>query len=203
MQRIIFSILSLVLISFSCYPQGNTADQILNKSVAAISSAKGMTASFSIGSNAGKGELKISGKKFFVALPDAQVWYNGTNLYTYNKNSGETTLTNPTAEELAEVNPLEYVKNASKHYSAAFSLKKIPGKQVLDLTPKNNKGQIKKITLTLRSSDYMPEKLVIEPKSGKSITISINNLKAVNSLNSSEFEYPASKFKNVELIDLR
>ena len=94
-----------------------TADQVLAQAVSKISGAKGVTAQFSLSGSgiSGSGTIKAQGGKFSVTMPGIQVWYNGKDLYTYNKKTSETTLVKPTAQELAEANPLAYVGNASKN----------------------------------------------------------------------------------------
>ena len=181
-----------------------TPQQILAKAVAAVSNAKGVECKFSIYNSgySGSGVIKSLGNKFTVTLPDVEVWYNGKDLYTYSKRSGETTVVNPTSEELSESNPLAYVYGASKNYNVAISTVKKTGKDVLELTPKR-KGEIKRITLTLRKSDSAPEKIVVEPAHGNPITAEISSFNTSVSLNNGEFEYPKSKYPNVEIVDLR
>ncbi|MCH5235420.1 MAG: outer-membrane lipoprotein carrier protein LolA [Muribaculaceae bacterium] len=201
----ILSFLVLVLLSLNAVGQGTTQpQQILNRAVEKITNSKGVVTEFKIYNSgySGSGRIKSSGNKFNVTLPDVEVWYNGKDLYTYNKNTNETTVVVPSPEELSESNPLTYVTNASKTYNVTFSTVKKNGMDVLELTPKK-KGEIKRITLTLRKSDSIPEKIVVEPSSGNPITAEITSFKAVGNLSSSDFEYPESKFSKVEVIDLR
>lgn len=200
--------LALFLTLF-CFPlawgQGNlSAVQILQKAENLIAGAKGVEASFTIYNSgySGGGEIKTLGGKFKVTLPDVEVWYNGKDLYTYNKRSQETTVVEPDAEELEASNPLAYVAGASKKYNVSFSTVKKQDRYVLELLPKA-KGEIKRITLTLKKNDFAPEKIVVEPKSGSPITAEIKSFKTSSSLSASEFEYPKAKYSKVELIDLR
>lgn len=195
----------MVCVAFNMMGQNNaTAQKILNKAVGVISNAKGVEAKFRVYNSgySGNGEIKTLGNKFKVTLPDLEVWYNGKDMYTFNKNSNETTIVTPTAEELSESNPLAYVTSASKTYNVSFSTVKKTGKDVLELTPKN-KGEIKRITLTLRKSDSVPEKIVVEPAGGNPITAEISSFKTAGNLSAADFEYPKSKFPKVEVIDLR
>ena len=73
---------------------------------------------------------------------------------------------------------------------------------MLELTPKS-KGEIKRITLTLRKTDSVPEKIVVEPVHGNPISADISSFKTGVSLSSSDFEYPQSKYPKVEIVDLR
>lgn len=182
-----------------------TAQEIFAKTVGIMSNPKGVEASFSVGSSGyrGNGRIISLGPKYRVILPEVEVWYNGKSLYTYNKNTEETTVVTPTIEELAESNPMSYIGGASKNYNVAISTVKKTGKHVLELTPKQKGGEIKRVTLTVRQKDYVPEKIVIEPISGHPITAEISSFKIGITASSTEFEYPKAKYPKVEIIDLR
>ena len=204
MRKIIMLIMSVLSIA-SLSAQGTlNAEQVMDKARAKITGAKGISADFSYfgaGQN-GKGSLKVAGQKFMVTLSDADIWYNGKDMYTYNKRTAETTIMNPTAQELAEVNPLNYVKNSKELYTASFSAEKKAGKYIVELTPKK-KGEIKKVVLTLRSSDFVPEKIVVTPSTGSALSVTVSSFKTLSSIAATEFEYPKTKYPKAEIVDLR
>lgn len=199
----------LLLIAFTCtYVTAQnklTAEQVLSKTISVISNAKGVEANFKVyhSGYSGAGSVKTSGSLFNVTLPEVEVWYNGKDLYTYNKNTEETTVVIPTEEELAESNPLVYVTGAPKKYSVTYSTVKKNDRYVLELLPKNKNDDIKRITLTLRQSDFVPEKLVVEPKNGSPVSAEISSFKTSVFSKVSDFDYPRSKYPKVEIIDLR
>ena len=198
-------VFTAVMVFVNLYSQENTpAGSILSKTIGMISNAKGVEAGFTIYNSgySGKGEIKCMGDKFNVRLPDVEVWYNGKDLYTYNERTSETTVVTPTAEELSESNPLAYVTGAAKNYNVSFSTVKKAGKNVLELLPKG-KGDVKRITITLRKSDNVPEKIVVEPTNGNPVTADIHTFRTGVNLSAKDFEYPKSKYPKAELIDLR
>lgn len=206
MKKLTFILFFTWFASMMAFGQGNlTAPQILSKTVNLISTGKGIDAEFTVINSgySGKGTLKSSGEKFTIKMPDVEIWYNGKDMYTYNKRSGETTVITPTQEELAESNPLAYVTGAQKNYNVVFSTVKKAGKYVLELTPKTKGGDIKRVTLTVKPANFTPEKLVVEPTSGSPITIEITTLKTGVACSYSDFEYPKSKYPKIEIIDLR
>lgn len=205
MKRIYVIILTMLVGAGLLWSQTSlTPQQVLQKASTLITATKGVEAKFSIngGGLNGSGEIKSAGGKFKVTFPQIGVWYNGKDLYTYNKKTSETTVVKPTSTELSESNPLNYVAGAVNAYNVKFSTIKKAGKTILELTPKK-KSEIKRITLTLRNSDYAPEKIVVEPSSGAPVTAEISSLKTGVSLAASEFEYPKSQYPKVEIIDLR
>lgn len=205
MKKIITIITIFLIAANGIYAQNSlTALQVLDKAVATVTGSKGLEVKFTINNSGynGGGSLKTSGNKFSVTLPDASVWYNGSVMYTYNKKTSETTLTVPTAGEIAETNPMAYITGAKNNYNVAYSTVKKAGKYVLELTPKK-KGDIKRITLTLKSSGFVPEKIVVEPSAGNPIVAEITSFRTLATVNSSDFEYPKSKYPGIEIIDLR
>ena len=206
MKRFGFLCVLLIFVATGMVSQNTlTPQQVLSKVVNAISSAKGVETFFTV-TNSGyssKGTIKTSGEKFKVDLSDITVWYNGRDMYTYNSGTEETTVIIPTVEELAESNPLAYVTNASNSFNVSFSSVKKAGCYVLELVPKSKRTDVKRITLTVKQSDFAPERIVIEPSTGSPIRADISSFKKNISFVSSEFEYPKSKFPNVEIVDLR
>ena len=201
--------IAISLILFSIFAVSSqttlTPSQILDKAVNAISNSKGVETKFTLSGSgySGGGEIKTLGGKFTVKLPDVEVWYNGKNLYTYNKRAGETTLITPTGSELAETNPLAYITGAQKSYNVSFSTVKKTGKYVLELLTKTKGTGIKRITLKLNKTTYAPEKIFMEQSSGGPLTADISAFKTGVNVTASEFEYPKAKYPKVEIVDLR
>lgn len=182
-----------------------TPSKILERVVTMITATKGVEAGFTVNNSGytGRGTIKTSGNKYQVIMPDVEVWFNGKDLYTYNKSTKETTVVTPTAEEIAESNPLGYVVSAQKNYNVAFSTVKKANKYVLELLPKTKGGDIKRITLTVNKTDYKPEKIVVEPKGGSPISADITGFKTGVSSPAADFEYPKAKYPKAEIVDLR
>ena len=196
--------LSFLLIIFSLKAQSPSSAEIINRAIEVLDKTRSMSVDFniSVGPNKGKGSLKVSGNKFQVSMPDVKVWYNGKEMFTYNDNIKETTEMIPTVEELREVNPLLYIKSAKSGFNSKYADKKIAGKYIIELTPKTKGSDVKKIIITLKS-DYLPEKIKIDPISGQSIELQINQINKNASFKPSDFEYPQSQYKGIEIIDLR
>lgn len=203
MKKFLFFI-SFIFLFFNGFCQ-NTPEAVLEKAKSVILNSKGLSVDFTIktGGNSGKGILKSMGDKFTVTMPGVRVWFNGKDLYTFNSRTDETTITDPTPDELAEVNPLEYLKFASKNFTSKFSSQKIAGCYVVDLIPKTRRADVKSLTITLRSKDFYPVKISGVSTSGEKVAIDITSFKTGVGINAAEFEYPESKYPNVEIVDLR
>ena len=207
MNKLRIILLAIVFISglTSGIVRAATASQVLAKASSKIRSAKGIDCGFTVSSSGHtlNGMLKCAGSKFQISAGGNVSWYNGKDLYTYVSSSNETTVVKPTASELAEANPLAYLQGYSAQYNASFSKNTPKGKYVVDLIPKTRKAAARKVTVTLNSATYTPEKLVITALD-KSITIvKITKLTFLKSISASTFEYPKSRYARATVVDLR
>ena len=182
---------------------GLTAEQVAAKAAAFVGAGKSVAASFTLssGGRSTSGTVRTSGEKFTVSLPEYSTWYNGKTLYTYNPRINETTVTIPTTQELMDSNPLLYIKGKSG-YTYNFSSVKRNGKYVVDIIPVNKKAGVKKVTLTVNSTTFYPEKIAVTTTGGNTV-VTVTSFKPSVNIASSEFEYPKSKYPKAEIVDLR
>ena len=180
-----------------------TPEQVAQKTSSLISNVKGLEVGFTIltKSVSSKGNIKSMGKKFAISLPEMKAWFNGSDLYTLNERTKETTVVKPSAEELLETNPLLYIR-AGGQYSYNFSPKTVSGKYSIELVPRNKKSEIKKLVFLINKQNFYPENITVSTGSG-SISININTFQPNKTFPSSDFEYPATNLKNIEIVDLR
>lgn len=204
-KRIIFGLLAMFTVLGVLPAHGElTAEQVAQKVAATLNTNTGLKLSYTIAANGRqlKGSLKSQGNKFAIATPQLSTWYNGKDLYTYNLKTQETTVVKPSAQELLEANPLLYVKSAGSGYSCKFSPVKRNGRYVVDLVPRTRKGSLQKLTVTVNSSTFRPERVVVTNQ-GSTLTVDVTNFTAGVSLPAAEFEYPKAKYPGVEIVDLR
>lgn len=183
-----------------------SAKATLEKCVAKLKNAKGVSAFFSIvrsgSAGSASGTLKSSGKNFSIVASAAGAWYDGKTLYTWSKQSGEVTLSTPTASELRDTNPLLYLDSAAE-YSATFGKSANASQKVVILTPKRRGAAAKKVTVTLNSASLLPLKLDIVASNGQSLKVTLKNVSLNVTLPASTFVFPAKKYPGVKHVDLR
>ncbi len=182
-----------------------TADGMLKKAAAGINGTSALTASFTLdyGSQKVTGTMKAAGKKFALLTPSSSTWYDGKSLWTYNAKNGETTLINPTVQEVVEANPLSIVNSYSANFTAAFAKTQTKGSKTIVLTPKSKQSGYKSVHVTIPDGSTFPTKLVVIPTSGQKVTVSISQVKRGIKLPDATFVYPKSKYPKVEIVDLR
>lgn len=200
-----FLFLLTLIFSTASLSGAETADQILKKASAAINNANGLSASFNIdyGTQRLTGTLKTSGKMFVLQTSSSSTWYDGKNMWTFNAKNNETTLINPTAQEVAEANPLLLVNSYSMQFVASFAKNQTKGNKTILLTPKSKSIGYKSVMVTIPDGSNYPSMLVVVPSSGQTVKISISNVRTSQKFSNSTFVYPKSKYPKAEIVDLR
>lgn len=181
-----------------------TAGQVAVKASQLISNSKGLKVSFSIrtGNTSIPGTLASSGTKFHIDMPDSKIWYDGKSLYTMNSRHKETTVVSPTPQELLECNPLLYIKGGTGAYSYAFAKNQPQGKFVIIATPIKINSNIKNLTFTINKVNYHIDKIdIVTSKSVSQLIVNSFNSDIV--IPDTEFVYPAKRYNDYEIIDLR
>lgn len=204
MRRVLIAILALA--STWSAALALSAEDVLKNASAAITSGNGVTASFTVVSDGGKplkGTFSMAGKKFSLVTAEYASWYNGTDLWSYSDQTGETTLSTPTDEELLEINPFEIISRYTQAYNVR-SVKASADKAGVALTPKRKDASVKRAVVTVEKSTWLPSSIVIEFASGGSLSVSIISISKPGSpIAMSVFEYPLMLYQGVEVIDLR
>lgn len=176
-----------------------TPQEVVEKSAAKIRSSASLSASFT---GTTSGTLLTSGKKFSINTGGFGIWYNGTDMWTYSQQTGETTITTPTPSELLETNPLEIINNYSKKFTAT-KLDDQSGKYTLKLTPKAKGESVKAATLVIDTRTWLPASIDMVMSNGSRFTLNITSITEGKAPSASNFEYPQKKYPGVEVVDLR
>lgn len=195
------TVIMLLLSAIVCHA-APTAEQVMRKAAATINGT--VTVSYRIsGSHSAAGQITASGNKFFIDAGKSKVWYDGKVMTTLNLNSNEATLTHPTSAEVNETFPLSYVATWKKDYRVEFAKQQPKNGYCVILTSKNQSAAARKAVLTVNSSNFQPQKLVISLKNGGKATVTVTSIRRgmVPSLTNS-FRYPKQRFPEVKIVDL-
>lgn len=176
-----------------------TAQEVLQRAASKIQTTGALTAKFT-GSTAGT--LVTSGKKFSIDAGGFGIWYNGSDMWTYSNQTGETTITTPTPAELLETNPMEIIKS----YSSKFNATKVSegqGKCTLKLTPKAKGENVRTATLVINTSTWLPSSIDLVMNNGSRFTLNIISITEGKAVSPACFEYPQKNYPGIEVVDLR
>ncbi len=182
-----------------------TADQVWKEAVRKLTTANGLSVTFSFSGAglSGAGSLKVAGSRFAWQTPQSSAWYDGKTLWQLNNSAGEVTVTNPSASEAAECNPLSLLTSQSTAYKAVYAKNQPHGQSVIVLSPKSGGGSVKRAVATLDAISLSPRKLTVVMANGDKIEINIKSIKKAANIKSTDFIYPASTYPRVQVLDLR
>lgn len=195
-RKYIFILLSVL--SMTAY--GQTAAEVLDATAKKLTSG-GTYANFStvIEGNHLWGNIAIKGDKFKITSANAITWYDGKTQWTFMNGTEEVNISNPDIEQQQQINPYHFINLYKKGYSA--SMQKKNGLYVVTLKRSSSSNDITDAVIEINSKTSYPT--YIKVKSGGHWTeFKITGAKRVN-YNTSHFRFPAKKYPNAEVIDLR
>ncbi|MDE5838585.1 MAG: outer-membrane lipoprotein carrier protein LolA [Paramuribaculum sp.] len=204
MIRKILTLICLILVASVCAGAAENEAKILRDAADKLNSAKSIVATCRISSKgaASNAALTMSGNKFTVKSPDMEIWFDGKNQWTYSPRTGEVNITEPSAEELSQINPISVINHFANGYNASL-LPASKGVKNIRLTAKSVKSDISVIDIKLNASTLTPDMIKLQLKSGESVTITVSSLKFGNALPASTFTYSRKFHPDAEIIDLR
>lgn len=194
----------LILLMGAVSVQAGEAEDILKKTVGKLKGSPSVTAQFALTQKGHtvNGTLTVSGNKFVMNAGDMTTWYNGKTQWTMSRQAGECNITEPTAEELAQVNPFGVLSSYTKYYTAKM-LKGSAGYKKVQLTSRSRSNDVSTAIVTINTATYLPTQISVTLRSGATTTVNITKLATGKALPASTFNYPAKSYPKVEVVDLR
>ncbi|MBA2562745.1 MAG: outer membrane lipoprotein carrier protein LolA [Chitinophagaceae bacterium] len=222
MKKLLSAIIFLLLLSslsVMAQPKGmgkNDVDakKILDDVSSKFKSFKAVTASFNlkIENAAGKiqgsktGTVSMKGNKYRVSVTGQEIFFDGSNIWTYDKSSNEVQITK--FDESA--NMITPQKLFTNFYDKDFLYKSngestVAGKtiQQIELTPIDKSKPFFKVLVSIDKRLKTITSTKVFEKNGNRYTYSVSSLKTNNAIPDALFVFDAKKYPNVELVDLR
>lgn len=143
------------------------------------------------------GNITIKGEKFRMTLAGNEVKYDGKTQWVYVSEYNEVSLTEPTAEELREVNPLAMIE----HYVATDRISSNEDGTINFYPTQPKESEYFRVELRLNKTN-LPTRLTVYQTNGNRVTIYLEEFKKT-SVDNSSFVFDITKYPNVEVNDLR
>lgn len=181
-----------------------TASSVLDKAATKVRSAKSLKASYTISADGHQqnGTLTVSGDRFTISSPQISSWYDGKTQWTYSTQTGEVNITEPTPEELQQVNPFAIINSFRKLYKPTL-LKSPASEKKIRLTASDQKNDIKSVVLTLNASTLYPTDIELTLSNRQLVKIHVNSVTAGAALPLTDFRFDSKKHPGVPVVDLR
>ncbi|MDO4309155.1 MAG: LolA-like putative outer membrane lipoprotein chaperone [Prevotella sp.] len=179
-----------------------SAKTVLDKTAAVVSNKDGVSAGFKITDGQYgnlSGTIAVKGQKFQASTPQVNVWFDGKTLWTLMKSSNEVNVSNPTANELAAINPYNFINIYRSGYK--YDMKTVGKEFQVHLTATDKSRKIQEMYINVNKSSYVPSQVKML-RGGKWSTITISNFKKA-SLSDSQFRFNPKSYPDAEIIDLR
>lgn len=181
------------------------ASGVLSEAISALNRMKAMEASFTAECNgqSTSGSILIAGGAFRLLTPGVSTWFDGHTQWAYSKSADEVNISEPTFEELQQINPFAILRSVEKNFTPR-RLQAPKGADRVELTPmKNVRTPYSKVVLTVNGASHLPEQIDVTATDGMVTSIRISGLKEVKKPSASAFRFPASQYPGAEVIDLR
>ena len=204
MLKRILLLIAVITGCCSAVSGAETATSILDRASAKFKGEKSIQAAYTITTEGHKqsGTLTIAGDRFTIASPQISSWYDGKTQWTYSTQTGEVNITEPTPEELQQVNPFAIINSFRKLYKATL-VKSPASEKVVRLTSVDPKNDIKSVVLTLNATTLYPTKIDLTMGNRRTVTIQVTSVKAGGQLPVSDFRFNPNKYPGIPVVDLR
>ncbi len=198
-----------ILISHAIIATAHTGtQQFIDKVVDHLTTADGITAQFTLRGDIDsgivmQGSLKMRGEKFYLKTNDMTTWYDGKTMWSYAKVVDEVNVTEPTTQELIEVNPYLLLKN----YKSLFDITEVTsshaGERRFKLTPLKRNTNIEELYITIVTATLSPIAFDITTQQGDEMQIVITQYDSNTPLPADTFTFDSKQLPGVDIIDLR
>jgi outer membrane lipoprotein-sorting protein len=149
------------------------------------------------------GKLLLKGNQFYLEMEDMQVWFNGKTQWVYLKQSNEVTITEPSEEEIAAVNPVAVLTAFRAKSNLKKGISKNPQNVKIDMTPRKKGETFSKMEAEFVKSSGNLSLIRIHYSNGSRHEIQLSNYRLQQQIPAGSFVFDRSKFKNVIVNDLR
>ena len=163
-----------------------------------MQTAKGSKQTFS-------GTLTVKNDKFQLVTNELEVINNGSTVWTYNKRANEVNITNFDPED-SEASPAAVYSIYKKGYKYKFIGEKKEGAkmlQIVELYPEKKNAVVSKVRMSVNKADKLISSWEMHQKDGTVFNYVIKSFKQMASLSDTYFAFNTSKYKGIEVNDLR
>ena len=202
MKKYIFSVLiALLSLPVIAQQQQSQAKAVLDKTAEAFRKAGGVKADFIIKS------VQLKGEKFVLKASEVITWFDGKTQWSYVVRNDEVNVSNPTQEELQQINPYTFLYMYQKGFSYKLgTVKTYGGKAVWEviLTAKDKKQDLERITLYVTKNTYEPLYILLQQRDQQTRNeITVTGYQTRLNYADSIFSFDKKQYPNAEIIDLR
>ena len=215
MKKYIFSVLiALLSLPVIAQQQQSQAKSILDKTAEAFRKAGGVKADFTVKvitdgliEGVEHGTIQLKGEKFVLKTTDIVTWFDGRTQWSYVAKNDEVNVSNPTQEELQQINPYTFLYMYQKGFSYKLgTVKTYQGKAVWEviLTANDKAQDLERITLYVTKERYEPLYILLQQRAHPTRNaITVTGYQTGQKYADTLFTFDRKQYPSAEIIDLR
>lgn len=215
MKKYIFGVLiALLSLPVIAQQQQSQAKAVLDKTAEAFRKAGGVKADFivkavtnGLAEGGENGTIQLKGEKFVLKTSDMVTWFDGKTQWSYVAKNDEVNVSNPTQEELQQINPYTFLYIYQKGFSYKLgTAKTFRRKTVWEviLTAKDRKQELERITLYVTKDTYEPLYILFQQRGQQTRSeITVTNYLTRQNYADNVFVFSRKQYPSAEIIDLR
>lgn len=199
---LLISLFSATITVFSAATRPSAAE-VMRRAAEKLHKAPAVEAVFTA-THAGRtasGQIILSGNRFKLTTDALTTWFDGKTQWAYSTSAAEVNVSEPTSEELSQINPFEIIRTMQKD----FTPRRLTSGNTVDkieLLPKG-KSEYSKVVLTLNATTLLPSEIVITSSDRSVTVITLSSVKVVKSVAKSAFTFNSKLYPGVDIVDLR
>jgi len=202
----------LLLISLNLISQSDPeAIKVLERFSAAALSAPSVSMKFDLvtvdqmesTSNTVPGSIILSKDKYRLDLEDNIIWYNGEISWNYMPAENEVTITKPDKNDESFQNRPSSIFSMYKEDYRNRLVEETSDRYIIDLYPEDIKSDLIRIRLSIGKSSMNLRTLESKNRNGMIITLIVKDYDLKQRPDQSFFNFSPSKYKDIEVIDMR
>lgn len=150
-----------------------------------------------------QGTIILSKDKYRLELPDNTIWFNGVTSWSYLPAEKEVTITKPDKKDNSFQSRPSAIFSMYKNGYKSRLIEETSKSYLIDLYPEDIKSDLIRIRLTIGKPLTNLISLEYKKKDGVIITLAVKDYDLQYKPAQDEFIFQPSKFKDVEINDIR
>lgn len=212
MKSFFLSLCFLVSLSFCASSQNDPdAVKILDRFSSAALNAPSVSMKFNLVTvdqvegteNKNSGSIILGRDKYRLDLTDNIIWYDGVTSWSYLPAEKEVTITKPEKKDDSfQSRPSAVFTLYKKDYKSRL-IEKRNDSYLIDLYPQDIKSDHIRIRLTLGNPDLELKNIEYKYKNGVTVMLEVTGYDLKQIPDPKTFVFPADKYKEAEIVDMR
>ena len=152
------------------------------------------------------GNLKTRDKRFVLSTSFATMNFDGTNLYIYQPDVNEITISSPAESEISDMDPTQIMSMYSEGYQIPkpeYSTENGKKIAIVSLYPEDKAEDFHRLSLKIDLSNYFPLQITTYGKNGMTNTIDILKIDTNKNFSEKELIFDLKKYPKAQIIDIR